>query len=91
LFFSPIPEGTKFQFRDRYILLTSAVVEVTVAPAGPLPAQSFAERRRIAGENKTYSLRESSPPYTHLFERKNRFLSQNNAYLWDTIPDSTDT
>jgi len=48
-------------------------------------------RRQIAAENKTYTLREPSPPYNHLFEGNNGALSQNNAYLWDTILDSTDT
>ena len=48
-------------------------------------------RRQIAAENKTYTLREPSPPYNHLFDGNNRVLSQNNAYLWDTILDSTDT
>jgi REP element-mobilizing transposase RayT len=48
-------------------------------------------RRQIAAENKTYSLREPSPPYSHPFEGNNGALSQNNAYLWDTILDNTDT
>jgi putative transposase len=48
-------------------------------------------RREIAVENKTYTLREPSPPYDHLFDGNNGVLSQNNAYLWDTIHDSTDT
>ena len=48
-------------------------------------------RRQIAAENKTYTLRERSPPYNPLFDRNNGVLSQNNARLWDTILDSTDT
>jgi REP element-mobilizing transposase RayT len=48
-------------------------------------------RRQIATENKTYTLREPSPPYNHLFDGNNGALSQSNAYLWDTILDSTNT
>src|SRR5258706_2249671 len=48
-------------------------------------------RRQIAVENKTYTLREPSPPYKHLFEGNNGVLSQNNAYIWDTIDDNTNT
>jgi len=48
-------------------------------------------RRQIAVENKTYTLREPSTPYNHLFDGNNVALSQNNACLWDTILDSTNT
>jgi hypothetical protein len=49
LSYHPNPEAAKFQLRVRDILLTSASVELSVAPAGPPPDQSFADRRRIAG------------------------------------------
>ena len=48
-------------------------------------------RRQIGRENKTYSLREPSPPYNHLVEGNNGVLGQDNGYLWDTILDRTDT
>jgi REP element-mobilizing transposase RayT len=48
-------------------------------------------RRRIGAENKTYSLREPTAPYNPHFEGNNAAPSQNNAYFWDTILDSTDT
>jgi REP element-mobilizing transposase RayT len=47
--------------------------------------------RQITAENKTYILRETCSPYNPLFDRKNGTLRQNNAYLWDTNLDSTDT
>ena len=48
-------------------------------------------RRRIAAENKTYTLREPSPRYNPLFGGNNAVLSENNTYPWDTILDSTNT
>jgi putative transposase len=53
--------------------------------------RSAVGRRQIAAENKMYTLREPSPPYDHLFDGNNEALSQNNAYLWDTILDSANT
>jgi putative transposase len=48
-------------------------------------------RRRIVADNKTYTLREQSSSYEYLFDDKNGVLSQNNAHLWETNIDSTDT
>jgi REP element-mobilizing transposase RayT len=48
-------------------------------------------RRQIAAENKTYTLREASPPYNNLFGGNNGAIRQNNAYVWDATLDSTNT
>lgn len=47
--------------------------------------------RQITVENKTHFLREPSLPYNPLFDRNNEALRLENAYLWDTIFDSTNT
>jgi len=48
-------------------------------------------RRRIAAENKTYTLRESFRSYSHYLDGENSALSQNNAYIWDSNVESTNT
>jgi putative transposase len=46
-------------------------------------------RRQITAEDKTYSLREPSPPYLARFEAEKVAISQNSAYLWNTILEIT--
>ena len=53
--------------------------------------RSVVGRRQIIAENRTYSLREPSHPYSHLIGGKNEVLSGNNVYPWDVIVDSTNT
>jgi putative transposase len=52
---------------------------------------SAAGRRQITAENKTYTLREPSLSYSHHLDGKNSALSLNNAYIWDSILESTET
>ena len=52
---------------------------------------SAAGRRQITAEDMTYTIRESSSSYGHHLGGKNNALSQNNAYIWNGIVESTDT